>query len=349
MNRKLTPVNFDEEVLFCLKSQIIPMWERYGMEHLAVSAETLSEFRKQSSAEIIKSREKKRKTRRPIKYRRRIKSAGTVESWPDDDLHSVRFPSLVYIRSGQADMQVADYVAHLPEGCFILLRPEVPRPAGETLMLEKPYQGKSYELWRFNGFNDYVTLSVSYSVGEQHANSGQYYIVSDPHTVQIFHMFAEESMQQGLHYQQTAFSLLRTFFYLFYREVKEERFHNRGVNDLFQAELKMDSPIEMACRYIHKNLNHSLTIDTVAQAVFMSRTNFVRQFKEETGKTFNEYLTEHRLEEAKHWLARETFSIEAVGAFVGLKHSRFHQLFRQRFGMTPAEFRRKQKHENTSS
>src|SRR5690606_34990935 len=128
------------------------------------------------------------------------------------------------------------------------------------------------------------------------------------------------------------------FLLLFLREMKEGRFYNRGVDNLPKAATMASSPIDMARQFIDKNLNHPLTIDIVAQAVFMGRTNFSRQFRKETGQTFSEYLTDRRLEEAKHWLTQESCTIDVVCKFIGLKNSRFHQLFRQRFGMTPKEF-----------
>jgi AraC-like DNA-binding protein len=105
----------------------------------------------------------------------------------------------------------------------------------------------------------------------------------------------------------------------------------------------LPTPIEMALIYVDRNLNQSLTIDVVAQAVFMARTNFVAQFRQHTGKTFNQYLTERRLEEAQHWLKNDAWSIKDICVLVGLKSSQFYDLFRRRFGMTPVEFRRRNK------
>ena len=334
--------NFDEEVIFCLERQMIPAWERYGMEHLAVSARTLKEFRDQPLPEQIQAWPKKRQNKKPIKNRGRARSNSIIESWPEDDQVNVRFPMLVYVRSGQAEFQLGDYVAQCPQEHFLFLSPGVPRPAGERSHFEEPSQDKKCEVWwlRSVGHEDHVALSVCYSEGKRHTNSGQYYIVNDPCVVQLFHVFAQEVASQEEHQTKTSFASLQTFFLLFLREIKAERFYNRGENNLPRSASTGASPIEMARQYIDKNLNHQLTIGTVAQAVFMARSNFTRQFYQETGQTFCNYLIERRLEEAKHWLVNESCSIDVVCKFVGLKSSRFHQLFQQRFAMTPGEFRK---------
>jgi AraC-like DNA-binding protein len=337
--------NFDEEVIFCLERQMIPAWERYGMDHLAASKKTLPEFCGQSLPDQMQALPKKRKSKKPVKYRQRAGNNSIIESWPEDDQVNVRFPILIYVRSGQAEFQLGDYVAQCPQEHFLFLSPGVPRPAGERPHLEEPRHGKQCEVWwlRSVGHDDHVALSVCYSEGAQHTNSGQYYIVNDPCVVQLFHIFSQEIMGREQHYKKTCFATFQTFLLLFLREIKANRFYNRGENNLPRSASAGASPIEMARQYIDKNLNHPLTIDTVAQAVFMARSNFTRQFCQETGQTFCSYLIERRLEEAKHWLLNESCSIDVVCKFVGLKSSRFHQLFQQRFGMTPGEFRKQHK------
>jgi AraC-like DNA-binding protein len=336
---------FDEEVTFCLERQMIPAWERYGMKHLAVSANTIQEFCDQPLSDQIRAWKKKRKSGKAITYQGAAKSSAIIKSWPEDDQESLRLPVLNYVRAGQAEFQMGDYVAAFPQEHFLLLSPGVPQPAGKYPHLEEPRQGKKCEIWSFisRGNSGFVALAVCYSENDRHVNSGQYYIVNDPHVAQLFHLFSQEAMEKPQDYAKTAFAVLQAFLLLFLREIKTGRFYNRGVNNLPGSAALAESPIDMARQYIGRNLNHPLTIDIVARAVFMGRTNFSRQFHRETGQTFCEYLTERRLEEAKQWLLQEACSVDVVCDFVGLKNSRFHQLFKRHFGMTPKEFREKQK------
>jgi len=337
--------DFDEEVILCLERQMIPAWERHGMNHLAVSAKTLKEFRSQPLPEQVRAWKKKLVEKKSIKHRSAANSSRIIESWPADDLESIRSPVLIYVRDGQTEFQLGDYVAQCPQGHFLLLSAGVPQPAGRHPHLEEPRAGKKCEVWWFHSTanRNFVALSVCYSEGEKHVNSGHYYIVEDPQVAQLFHLFTQEIADKSPYYKKACFASLQVFLLLFLREIKANRFHNRGINNLPKSASVSASSIEMARQYIDKNLNHPLTIDIVAQAVFMARTNFVTQFRQETGQTFRAYLTERRLEEAKHWLLNDACSIQNICVFVGLKSSQLYGLFQQHFGMTPMEFRRKHK------
>jgi AraC-like DNA-binding protein len=334
---------FDEEVISCLDRQMIPAWERHGMKHMATSAASLKAFRRQQLPEQMRVWKKKRRGGKVVPREGRRHHPSIACAWPQDDLESLRFPVLAYIRQGVADFQLGDYVAACPQNHFLLLRAGVPQPAGRNPHLEPPRAGRNCEVWWFKCIlNDFVTLSLCRSAQEQHANSGHYYIVENPRVVQLFHLFCAEASEPTVE-EKTCFAALQLFLRLFLREIKAGRFHNRGVDNLPRFAAGSATAIEMARQYIGKNLNHPLSIDIVAQAVFMSRTNFTRQFRRETGQTFNQYLTSRRLEEARHWLLREACSVQDVCKFVGLKNSRFHQLFKERFGTTPTDFRRAHK------
>jgi len=346
MNRKPKLNNFDDEVVYCLGHEMIPTWEYYGMERLVVSAKTLLEFQEQPLPEQVRAWTKKREREDVQPSKRIIRNSRVRESRQGDDQILARFPDLTYIRSGEAEMLLGDYVVACPEGHFLLLAPDVSRPAGETAHLEAPYPGKKCEIWWFQSYgnDDYIALSVCYSEGDKHINSGQYYMVRERYVGQLFHIFAQEVMTRPEGYEKTGSALLQSFLTIFLREIKEGRFENRGtVEALPKTADRSEPPIEMAKHYIDKNLNHPITIDIVARAVFMTRTNFIREFKEETGQTFREYLTDRRLAEAQYWLLQETCPIEAVSRLIGLKHSRFHELFQERFGMTPTQFRKERR------
>jgi len=336
---------FDNEVIMCLERQMIPAWERYGLDRLAVSAPTLQEFAAQTIPQHVSVWEKKRVGKKVASHSGRRGNDRIIARWPQDDLHTIRFPVLIFVRSGQAEVPLGDYVAKFPQSHFLLMTTGVPMPAGCLPHLDSPREGKECEMWWFHGSgeNAFVALSVCYSVGDKHINSGHYYMVENPRVAQLLHFFNEEMQERGENYQKTASASLQMFLLLFLREIKKGRFHDRGINTLPKSARSSTAPIEMALTYIDRNLNQSLTIDVVAQAVFMARTNFVTQFRQKTGKTFNEYLTERRLEEAQHWLRSDAHSVQNICVLIGLKSSQFHDLFQRRFGMTPLEFRRRNK------
>jgi two-component system response regulator YesN len=73
----------------------------------------------------------------------------------------------------------------------------------------------------------------------------------------------------------------------------------------------------------------------------MSRAPFTRSFLRETGATFNDFVTEQRLVEARRLLRDTDWSVEVVAEFVGLSSSRLRMLFQHREKCTPTAFRRR--------
>ena len=72
----------------------------------------------------------------------------------------------------------------------------------------------------------------------------------------------------------------------------------------------------------------------------MSRRQFFRMTKQETGLTPNQFVQEIRLQKARQLLeSKEKLSIKEITFAVGLqKPSYFSFLFKKRFGISPSEY-----------
>jgi AraC family transcriptional regulator len=83
----------------------------------------------------------------------------------------------------------------------------------------------------------------------------------------------------------------------------------------------------------------------------MSRTNFIRHFRRETGQTFHDYVTAQRMEEAERLLREGEWSLSFIRQFIGLRPTQFLTQFKKHTGLTPAEFRRRyiKKHKTDES
>lgn len=96
-----------------------------------------------------------------------------------------------------------------------------------------------------------------------------------------------------------------------------------------------------AAAYIRQHFGESLTLDSVAQRVFVSPFYLSHLFKEELGLTFVEYLTRVRVEEAKGLLADSNLSVLGVAEKVGYEDaSYFSKVFRKAIGLTPNQYRK---------
>lgn len=101
--------------------------------------------------------------------------------------------------------------------------------------------------------------------------------------------------------------------------------------------------IRMVKEYIEMHYEEKLSLESVADQVFLSPAYLSRLFKQETGQNFKEYLLEVRLEAAKRMLCEECFNISEVAELTGLGNSKyFSRVFREKTGRTPSEYREDQ-------
>ena len=105
------------------------------------------------------------------------------------------------------------------------------------------------------------------------------------------------------------------------------------------ADRAVDEKIGQTLSYINENLTADLSIDTLADRVFLSRYHFMRLFKEQTGSTVHQYVRQKRLLYAAR-LIREGVPAVRAAADAGFNdYSVFHRAFRSSFGITPAELK----------
>ncbi|MHA6481874.1 response regulator transcription factor [Paenibacillus sp. strain BS8-2] len=98
--------------------------------------------------------------------------------------------------------------------------------------------------------------------------------------------------------------------------------------------------IERTIAYIREHLDQSLTLSQVAASIHMNPNYFSKLFKQETGKTYIEYVTEVRMEWAAKLLRETPAKVSEIAKRVGyedLKH--FNHLFKRHTGATPSQFR----------
>jgi YesN/AraC family two-component response regulator len=134
----------------------------------------------------------------------------------------------------------------------------------------------------------------------------------------FYNSFIREITEQPTSYQEIATISFRAFLLLFVRELHEGRFSHalHGQGGMHQALHSHSNPVELALRHIDYHLNQNLTTQSVADSAYMSRSNFIRCFHQETGQTFNLYLTTRLLEEGPDLLPNFISHISGVFRFV---------------------------------
>jgi len=93
--------------------------------------------------------------------------------------------------------------------------------------------------------------------------------------------------------------------------------------------------------YIEANYHRDISLEDVANAVFVTPSYFSRFYKQQTGETFIEYLTRLRLGKAVELLKQRKHKIYEISEIVGYKSSKyFNRQFKQALGCTPKEYAR---------
>lgn len=87
-------------------------------------------------------------------------------------------------------------------------------------------------------------------------------------------------------------------------------------------------------------MNSNLDLNFLANRISINQAYLSTIFKQETGTSFVEYLTNLRMSEAKKILLRPDTRISEVAAMVGINDANyFSKLFRKQFGISPSEYR----------
>ena len=105
--------------------------------------------------------------------------------------------------------------------------------------------------------------------------------------------------------------------------------------------IKNSALLGEAVRYIRENYNENLSLEDVAQKVFISPYYLSHLFREELGITFLEYLTRIRIEEAKKLLQDRSLTIFDISARVGYEDpGYFSKVFKKNMGVSPNQYRK---------
>ncbi|ABK13491.1 MULTISPECIES: response regulator [Burkholderia] len=102
-----------------------------------------------------------------------------------------------------------------------------------------------------------------------------------------------------------------------------------------------DIIVRAAIRHLSRTLNDPPTVEELARAVGTHEKRLSRAFRDNLGQTVFEYLRYERLRIAQDLLDSTSLSIASIAKEIGFSTpANFATAFRERFGITPTEWRR---------
>lgn len=135
-------------------------------------------------------------------------------------------------------------------------------------------------------------------------------------------------------------------------------YQNGGIESMFQSSMRIyhlfeyllkppvlqteyETPVEQSIHYIRRNYNEPLNLNKLAEIANLSPYYYAHCFKEETGFSPMEYVTNTRLEQAKVKLIRTQKTVEEIADEIGYSSSSsFINMFVKKVGYSPKQYRK---------
>lgn len=94
--------------------------------------------------------------------------------------------------------------------------------------------------------------------------------------------------------------------------------------------------------YVHHHLSEPVSIEEMAQALYMNRSWMAVKFKQETNMTLTDFILKEKTEEAKRLLRYTDKPITAISAYLGFSsQSHFSHVFKKYTNSLPNEYRKR--------
>ncbi len=229
-----------------------------------------------------------------------------------------------YVHSGKGIFQIGDTTYHLKAGNGFLICPDI-----VTF-----YQADEKDPWHYSwvGFHGLKAESYLMETGltEKHPI---FEYTEDDFIENCFYEMAEAYyLKRGGDVKRLAYLCL--FLY---------KLIQTNTKDLYYSskESRHDAYINEALQFIEMNYSRKFTIDMLANFVGLNRSYLNSIFKEELGKTLQQYLMEFRILKACELLESDALSIGDVSRSVGYSDQLlFSKVFKRIQGVTPSEYKK---------
>ena len=99
--------------------------------------------------------------------------------------------------------------------------------------------------------------------------------------------------------------------------------------------------IDKVCNYVNNHFNETVTVDDMANMIGYSTYYFMKLFKEYLGMSFVDYITNIRMEKAKHLLLTTDMTVSEICFYVGYNDPNyFTRIFKKIETLTPREYKK---------
>jgi YesN/AraC family two-component response regulator len=115
-----------------------------------------------------------------------------------------------------------------------------------------------------------------------------------------------------------------------------------AAEDMKKTERQHDNQyIQITMQYVEDNYAEKITLQGMADRLFIHQAYFSTIFKRETGKNFVDFVNKVRIEKAEVLISTTDYSMNEISSFVGFQsHSYFNKVFKRMTGVSPLHYRK---------
>lgn len=265
--------------------------------------------------------------------------------WPEQGLNETNLFKMACVLSGYVDFQLGEQAVLCGPGYFIFIPPNLPHPDGSRNISDIS-KNNFCEIIYFRLNHSALQCWISrYEPNSSMPRAQGNYLLTHEHVTHLFQICMEEAIAGAPARMELSAKLLQSFLCVIQREIQaghlQEVPHGEDDESPQHHFRDTESFSEHLHQYIQSHLYNRPTLENAAQYMYLSRAQFARRVRAETGKTFVELLNEHRIETAKELLRDSEWTISSIATFIGYRSPHhFQSLFRQHTGMTPNTYRR---------
>ena len=226
---------------------------------------------------------------------------------------------IIYVTEGIFNTEINNTVFHLEKGAVILYPPKY----------KYRYWGDSsskYLCAHFTGSHvEKILADLGFSVDLPYILESEF----SPKIKDLFDKMIEKNMTNAPFLQYSLSCLLEQILLT----IAIERVKSEGYRT-FKKSIK----------YIYTNYTEKIQIPYLASLEGLSNSRYITLFSKEMGKTPSEYILDLRLGRACELLVATDMQISSIGTMVGYKDQYFFsKIFKKHMGMSPLEYRKKNK------
>jgi len=119
---------------------------------------------------------------------------------------------------------------------------------------------------------------------------------------------------------------------------KLEKIINKNDNTI---SMSLENKLKKILEYINENYKFDISRENIASVTDIHHDTLSRSFKSYTGKRFDTYINDLRIEDAKNQLINTDKSIIYISGDVGFENIRtFNRIFLENVGMSPSDYRK---------